>query len=80
MLDLVLEIAAYVALGVGVALLTYRYVAPAAPRLVRILRFRRRLKGVDLVVAGWVAASERPPHPSRPPMPEGRPEPGTASA
>ncbi len=54
-MDLVLEVAAYAALGIGIALLTYRYLAPALPRAMRILRFRRGLKGFDQVFATWAA-------------------------
>lgn len=55
MMDQVLEMVAYVALGLGVALLSYRHLAPAIARTLSIVRFRRRLRRFDDVLATWAA-------------------------
>ena len=88
MIDEILQVAAYVALFVGVALLSYRHLAPAVPRMLRVLRFRRGLRNVDSVLADWSVIYSTPivdpdvasVHQPRPPLFGPDPEPGTAGA
>ena len=53
MADQVMEIAAYVALAIGIGLLVYHLGFPHLPRALSILRFRRRLRRIDRVLVDW---------------------------
>jgi hypothetical protein len=52
-LDTVLAVAAYLSLAVGVGLAAVKLAWPRVAPKVQVRRFRRRLKSVDGVVAGW---------------------------
>lgn len=81
MMDNVLEVVAFVALGVGIAMLSYRHLAPALHRTMRIVRFRRNLASFDDVMATWESVYRaevtdpdqpvEPPRPGRRHRPEG---------
>ncbi len=66
MTDTILEIAAYVCLGIGVAVLIYRALGARVQRRFGMWRFDRKVRKLDGVPDQWVAqcASERRDHPS----------------
>ena len=55
MTDQVMEIAAYVALAIGIGLVVYHLAFPYVPRALRVLRFRRRLRRLHGVPTSWSA-------------------------
>ena len=55
MTDQVMEIAAYVALAIGIGLVVYHLAFPYVPRALRVLRFRHRLRRLDQVLGSWSA-------------------------
>jgi hypothetical protein len=70
MLDAVLEMAAYLSLAVGVVLAAVKFGWPRLAPKMEVRRFRRKLKSVDGIVAGWadqVNGKERPRHEERHP-------------
>jgi hypothetical protein len=58
MSDAILEVAAFVCLGLGVALLVGRLCGERIQRAVGVLRFRLRLRKLDGVPAEWSKAME----------------------
>jgi hypothetical protein len=52
-LDTVLAVAAYLSLAVGVGLAAVKLGWPRVAPKVQVRRFRRRLKSIDGIVAGW---------------------------
>jgi hypothetical protein len=55
MTDQVMEIAAYVALAIGIGLVVYHLAFPYVPRALRVLRFRHRLRRLQGVPTSWSA-------------------------
>jgi len=75
MSDLVLEVAAYVCLALGVALLVVRLFGERIKRATGVLRFRHTLRKLDGVPAEWTRAMGAMEHLQEEPVRRGRPAP-----
>ena len=73
MSDAILEVAAYVCLGLGVALLVVRLAGERIKRATGVLRFRLTLRRLDGVPAEWTKAMGAMEHLQEEPVRRTRP-------
>ena len=73
MSDAILEVAAYVCLALGVALLVVRLFGERLKRTAGVLRFRFTLRRLDGVPAEWTKAMGAMEHLQEDPAPRNRP-------